>query len=88
MTGGPARRLAEAIGRRGLTAPARLLADAHQPLGPLVADLGAALGPLVSAAVGGRSHEVRDFLAQPGALDALIEELDRRPTGDSRADPS
>jgi hypothetical protein len=86
VTDGPARRLADAIGRRGLTAPARLLADAHRPLDPLISDLGAALGPMIQAVVGRGSDDLRDTLARPGGLDRLIEELDRGPAGGSRAD--
>ncbi|HEY6607706.1 MAG TPA: hypothetical protein VI277_00775 [Candidatus Limnocylindria bacterium] len=86
MTDGPARRLADAIGRRGLTAPARLLADAHRPLDPLVSDIGAALGPMIQAVAGRRGGGLNDALARPGGLDRLIEALDRRPAGSSRAD--
>jgi hypothetical protein len=86
VTDGPARRLAEAFGRRGLAAPARLLADAHRPLQPLIADLGAALGPLLKAAASGATLDARDLADDPGGLDRLIEELDRRAPGSSHAD--
>ena len=43
MSRDPARRIADELGRRGLTAPARLLLDAHLPLAPLLSDAGAAL---------------------------------------------
>jgi hypothetical protein len=86
VTDGPSRRLADAIGRRGLTAPARLLVDAHRPLDPLVSDLGAALGPMIGAVVGRGSDDLRDALTRPGGLDRLIEELDRIPAESSRAD--
>jgi hypothetical protein len=46
---GAARRLADELRRRGLGPAARLLVDAHRPLAPLVADAGAALGPLLRA---------------------------------------
>jgi len=83
---GAARRLAEAIDRRGLTAPGRLLTDAHRPLSPLLNDLGAALGPLLSAAVGTRADDVRTILDDPRGLDRVIEELDHRPSQGPRAD--
>jgi hypothetical protein len=86
VTDGPARRLAEAFGRRGLAAPARLLADAHRPLDPLITDLGAALGPLLNVVGGRPADDVRDLVDRPGGLDRLIEELDRRAAGGSRAD--
>lgn len=86
MTDGPAHRLAEAFGRRGLVAPARLLADAHRPLGPLITDLGAALGPLLNAVVGRGADDLRDLVDRPGGLDRLIEELDRRAAGDGHVD--
>lgn len=86
MTDGPARRLAEAFGRRGLAAPARLLADAHRPLGPLITDLGAAFGPLLNALGGRTAAHLRDLVDRPGGLDRLIEELDRRAAGDAHVD--
>ena len=55
MTDEPARRLADELGRRGLAAPARLLVDAHRPLAPLLADAGAALGPLIGLRSAGRA---------------------------------
>jgi hypothetical protein len=84
---GAARRLAEAIERRGLAAPGRLLADAHRPLSPLLTDLGAAIGPLLSAAVGSRAADLRSILDDPRGLDRVIEELDHRPSQGPRADP-
>lgn|SRR5512145_1074874 len=72
-----AARLAGALERRGLAAPARLLADAHRPLGPLLADLGVALGGLFGAATGRRADGIRELLADERALDRLILELDR-----------
>lgn len=86
MKEGAARRLAEVIDRRGLAAPGRLLADAHRPLSPLLNDLGAALGPLLSAAVGTRADDVRTILDDPRGLDRVIEELDHRPSQGPRAD--
>lgn len=74
----PAARLAAELRRRGLDVPARLLADAHRPLAPLLADLGAAIGPLAGA-VGGTRFEaiVRDEML----LDRLVDEL---ATGEDR----
>jgi len=81
-----ARRVAEALDRRGLAAPGRLLADAHRPLAPLLADLGAALGPLLGTAFGARASDVRAILDDPHGLDRVIEELDHRPSQGPRAD--
>jgi hypothetical protein len=74
MTSSSARRLAAAVRRRGLAAPARLLADAHRPVAPLLDDLGAAVGPLLRAA---GATGVARWLAGPDALEGLIGELDR-----------
>lgn len=87
MTGTAARRLAEALDRRGLALPARLLADAHRPLAPLLGDLDAAFGPLVSSALGDRASDARRLLSEPDGLDRLIHELDRRVDGGTRAEP-
>lgn len=81
----PARRVARELDRRGLAAPARLLADAHQPLGPLLADLGVAIGPLARAIGGGRIGPLSTWLEEPDALDRLIVELDAE--GEPRAEP-
>ena len=51
MSDRPERRLADAIRRRGLALPARVLLDAHRPMAPLAADASAALGPLIRAAL-------------------------------------
>lgn len=87
MTDPAARRLAEALDRRGLALPARLLADAHRPLAPLLGDLESALGPLVSAAAGERADDARRLLGDADGLDRLIEELDHRLDGGTRAEP-
>ena len=76
MTSDPARWLASELARRGLAAPARLLADAHRPLGPLLSDLGAAFGPLIRAAAGPAGGAAADLLDDPAALDRVVHELD------------
>ena len=85
MTEDPARRIADEIERRGLAAPARLLADAHRPLAPLLADLGAALGPLARAVGGERGAAAARWLEEPDALDSLVNALDA--PGERRARP-
>lgn len=76
MSSDAARRIAAEIQRRGLGAPARLLVDAHRPLGPLVADLGVALEPLARAFGGSRIGPVSRWLEEPDALDRLVAALD------------
>jgi len=78
--------VADELERRGLATPARLLADAHRPLEPLLSDLGAAFGPLLAAAVGRHADDARAIIGEPGGLDRLIEELDRPVTESPRAD--
>jgi hypothetical protein len=85
MSRDPARRAADELGRRGLAAPARLLADAHRPLAPLLADVGAALGPLTRAVAGERAASMVRWLEDPGALDQLVDALDA--SGERRAGP-
>ena len=80
----PARQVAEELQRRGLGTPARLLADAHRPLGPLLADLGVAIGPMARAIGGARIGPLSRWLEDPGALDRLVAALDE---GESRAEP-
>ena len=74
----PARLVADELDRRGLAAPGRLLADAHRPLAPLMADLGAALGPLTRAVVGDRAAGVLRWLEGPDALGQVVAALDAR----------
>lgn len=81
----PARQVADELERRGLGAPARLLADAHRPLGPLLADLGVAIGPLARAIGGTRVGQMTRWLEDPGALDRLVVALDAE--GEPRAEP-
>jgi hypothetical protein len=81
----PARQVAQELDRRGLSTPARLLADAHRPLGPLLADLGVAIGPLARAIGGTRVGPLTRWLEDPGALDRLVVALDAE--GEPRAEP-
>lgn len=77
MSSAAARRTATELRRRGLAVPARLLADAHRPLAPLLSDLGAAIGPLVGVVVGGVPQHALD---DDRLLDDLVDELEG--TGD------
>jgi len=80
----PARQVAEELERRGLATPARVLADAHRPLGPLLSDLGVAIGPMARAIGGARVGPLSRWLEDPEALDRLVTALDE---GESRAEP-
>lgn len=85
MRADPARRIASALAGRGLGAPARLLADAHRPLAPLLSDVGAALGPLLSAAIGPAGDDARELMDDPEGLDRLVEAFDEAVRTDVRA---
>lgn len=85
MADDPARQIAVELERRGLRTPARLLADAHRPLGPLLADLGVAMGPLARAIGGARAAPMTRWLEDPGMLDRLVAALDAE--GEPRAEP-
>jgi hypothetical protein len=76
MSSDPAHRIAGELERRGLGAPARLLADAHRPLAPLLADIGVALGPLARAVGGSRIDPLSRWLEEPDALDRLVMAID------------
>ena len=76
MSGGPARRIARELGRRGLAAPARLLLDAHRPLSPLLSDAGAAVDPLLRLVGGSSLRGIGGLLQDPAGLDRLIGEID------------
>lgn len=78
MTETPAHRIATSLRRRGLVVPARLLADAHRPISPLLDDLGAAVGPLLGTT---GAVTVGRLLEEPGALERLITELDATEDG-------
>lgn len=81
----PARRVAGLLHRHGLGAPARLLADAHRPFGPLVSDLAVAIGPLARSIGIDRTGGLSRWLEEPAALDRLVAALDDE--GDARAEP-
>jgi hypothetical protein len=89
VSAGRGSRLARALSRHGLASPARLLLDAHRPLEPLIADLGAAVGPLLASAGGEHRSRADGILTDteaPGAVDRLIEELDRHQAESRSAD--
>lgn len=86
MSDDAARRLGAALDRRGLAVPARLLADAHRPLAPLLSDLSAAFGPLLAPVAGRHGADLAALLDDPRGLDGLAEELEPRPRRGPRAD--
>ena len=67
--------LAAEIRRRGLTAPARLLLEAHRPLGPLLGDLATFLSPILGPVLGPRSAKLSAALQDDAAIDQLLDEL-------------
>lgn len=76
MTDDAAGRLARALDDRGLTEPARLLAESHRPIAPLLSDLGAAVGPLLRAIGGSRVAGISRLVAEEDAVDRLTRSLD------------
>ena len=76
MTATPERRLAAELNRRGLAAPARLLVAAHLPLAPLLADAGAAIGPLLGAVSGGGARDLRSLVEDADGMERLVAALD------------
>lgn len=76
MSDEPARRIAVQLDRRGLSVPARLLLDAHLPLAPLVADAGAALGPLLRVLGGRATSDVGDVLDGERGMERVLDEID------------
>ncbi len=76
MRADPTARIASALARRGLAAPARLLLDAHRPLAPLLSDVGAALGPLMATVAGRTGEDVLEIVDDPEGMDRLVERLD------------
>jgi hypothetical protein len=83
MTRDAARDLASVLHERGLGDGAALLVDAHRPLAPLIADLGAALGPLARLVGSRRVTDAIRLAEDPDGLERLRDELDR--TGDDGA---
>jgi hypothetical protein len=83
----PARRLADALRRRGLLLPARVLLEAHRPLAPLAADVGAALGPLLAATLPSHADDARDLFddADRDPLTTLLTALDEHDRRDAVA---
>jgi hypothetical protein len=68
--------IAEALRRRGLAAPARLLLDAHRPLRPLLAETGVFLSPVLRPLLGRRYLALQELLERDTSYDELIESLD------------
>jgi hypothetical protein len=85
MTDDAAGRIAAELEGRGLGAVARLLADAHRPLAPLLSDVGVAFGGLLGAVGGNAAAELRELMEDEGALDRLVARLDE--AGERRAEP-
>jgi hypothetical protein len=77
MTAHGSTELAAEIRRRGLTAPARLLLEAHRPLRPLLDDLATFLSPILGPVLGQRSAQLSTALQDDAAIDQLLEELAR-----------
>ena len=68
--------LAAEIRRRGLTAPARLLLEAHRPLRPLLDDLVTFLSPLLRPLLGGRANgRLGAALGDDAGIERLIDQL-------------
>ena len=83
MTRDAARRIANELHRRGVSAPARLLVDAHTPLAPLLSDAAVALDPLLRL-VGARPLTDAAALAtDPRGLERLLVELEAVETRDA-----
>jgi hypothetical protein len=84
----PERRIANALRRRGLDLPARVLLDAHRPLAPLLADACAALGPVLGAALPPRAADAASRLlddADEDPLNRLLTALDEHDDRDAVA---
>lgn len=89
MTEEAARAIGDELERRGLSAPARLLLDAHRPLAPLIGSAATFLAPLVGAVGGRRGSELLRLFETPDGIDALIARLDREaPEGGCRTSGS
>ena len=68
--------IAEALRRRGLAAPARLVLDAHRPLRPLIAETGVFLSPILRPLFGRRYRALQELLERDSSYDQLIDSLD------------
>jgi hypothetical protein len=79
--------LADELDRRGLSAPAALLIDAHRPLIPLMRQGAIFAGPLLGSLFGrGRVASLLRHLEEPDAIDRLLARL-RNGGGERRARP-
>jgi hypothetical protein len=85
MSSDAAREIAGELERRGLGAAARLLADAHRPMSPLISDLGVALAPMARMLGGSGLGALSRWLEDPDALDRLVVALDE--AGEPHAEP-
>ena len=72
----PSESIGEALRRRGLAAPARLLLDAHRPFRPLLAETGVFLSPLLRPLLGRRYRAIQELLERDSSYDRLIDTLD------------
>ncbi|MGH2428158.1 MAG: hypothetical protein ACRDGV_04620 [Candidatus Limnocylindria bacterium] len=70
------RAIASELQRRGLAAPARLLADAHRPLAPLLSDMAAFLHPFSGVVGGSLGSWLHGLATDSRAVDRLIGQLD------------
>jgi hypothetical protein len=68
--------MAEALRRRGLDLPARLLLDAHRPLRPLLSQVATFLSPGLRPLAGSRLDAVEQALTDDAAYDRLLSALD------------
>ena len=69
--------VADAIERRGLTAAAILMLDAHRPHRPLASHASTFLGPILRTMIGPASSSIGDLVASDDAVERLIRRLER-----------
>ena len=69
--------VADAIERRGLTAAAILMLDAHRPYRPLASHASTFLGPILRTMIGPASSSIGDLVASDDAVERLIRRLER-----------
>lgn len=87
MSDDAARQIASELRRRGLAAPAQLLADAHRPLAPLLTDVAIFLQPFAGALGGRLGAWIHEAAEGERAVDGLIERLGEPvPAGDDDAE--